>query len=985
MKRRIFGVLCTAAALAGLSAGCSSQKTAPTKREGAIYMETANQAQPAAGRRVLYPQESSEILHNTGMGWVLLEEPLYAGRTTLGWQGDFPEVDNVSLSLSWGNVEPRDGEYDWSEVDKAIDYWTARGKKINMRLVTDLNTIGYPLMGAPDWVGDDYGVPYTLEPAVGNICARLYDLANPEFLRLHDRFVRDFAQRYRENPNVDVIEIRSYGWVGEWHSSGNFKSVDERVATLRHMLDVWQEAWGDKLMVVSGSYEFDQRYVPYAVLDTSMAAMDDFAYVSAFDYTVQKQMTFRRDGIGAALHYWDEKMLEDTFKMNNRLPLLGEHFGGYHVFLDKVNGYDLMDFMNEALYKLHSNYLTAIGWVGEGFAEVTAPKEEGGSPEIVDLGNREMGFRLVPHRLEYDTEVRPGGTLCFSQTWSNTAVGRAWQTALLKVYLTRSDGAEVWSATDETFDPVLFTDGDLHWHESTFRLPEDLEPGEYDLRFALTDPETGEPWLKLPIANRDEQGRYFVDRIQIKARSGRDSPSKILRPRLEGEEGLIPLQGMVREDASLGPSLYAGMTGQRFSGDVMESGFSLEKGAAYLVKFRYCTDIPAEEIRITSGERYSVELRNAEGETLSQYLWRDVSNVPSERTVLFCAKEDGCKLVWSLQDAYPIIVGDVSVQRLSGAWTAEDFQGDGSWLTPLDGDTDTGIIQPSSGEKSFLVSSLGSLSEEPRVSLARSAALKPNTAYYVTFDTCGGKTGIGNYYFLDLRSGDGSRKISNWFEREDFGTVNKTFHFVTGSEPEQYLEFGCYRSGSFQVDNLLIVEDVQGTVVSAETVPEEQRNQVRRPSFSGFPVTADFEGSSFHSSILNPGVGYQGRFTRNPGEVISGEGSAYGKAWAARDGWVNFLNTNVRQVPFTSGQRYQVDFAYRILEPAANEEDGFWFRVLNGKGEIVQQERLDGTPGSTLKYSGSFTPDSDGWSLQWGINRSGSVSVDDVTISEGGN
>ena len=66
MKRRIFGVLCTAAALAGLSAGCSSQKTAPTKREGAIYMETANQAQPAAGRRVLYPQESSEILHNTG-------------------------------------------------------------------------------------------------------------------------------------------------------------------------------------------------------------------------------------------------------------------------------------------------------------------------------------------------------------------------------------------------------------------------------------------------------------------------------------------------------------------------------------------------------------------------------------------------------------------------------------------------------------------------------------------------------------------------------------------------------------------------------------------------------------------------------------------------------------------------------------------------------------------------------------------------------
>ena len=138
------------------------------------------------------------------------------------------------------------------------------------------------------------------------------------------------------------------------------------------------------------------------------------------------------------------------------------YFGGYHVFLNKENGYDLMDFMSEALYKLHSNYLTAVGWVGEGFAEVTAPEEEGGSPDIVDFGNREMGFRLVPHRLEYDTQVSPGGTLNFMQIWSNTAVGRVWNAYSLKVYLTRADGTEVWSGVDQSFDPVLFTSGDLH-------------------------------------------------------------------------------------------------------------------------------------------------------------------------------------------------------------------------------------------------------------------------------------------------------------------------------------------------------------------------------------------------------------------------------------------------------------------------------------------------------------------------------------------
>lgn len=46
-------------------------------------------------------------------------------------------------------------------------------------------------------------------------------------------------------------------------------------------------------------------------------------------------------------------------------------------------------------------------------------------------------------------------------------------------------------------------------------------------------------------------------------------------------------------------------------------------------------------------------------------------------------------------------------------------------------------------------------SEEPRNALARTAAWKPNTAYYVSVSTWGGKTSAGNYYFLDLHSGDG--------------------------------------------------------------------------------------------------------------------------------------------------------------------------------------------------------------------------------------
>lgn len=88
---------------------------------------------------------------------------------------------------------------------------------------------------------------------------------------------------------------------------------------------------------------------------------------------------------------------------------------------------------------------------------------------------------------------------------------------------------------------MVFTAGDLYWHESEFTLPENLAAGEYDLRFALTDLRTGEPWLKLPIANRDEEGRHFVDRIRVKTRTKTEERPNC--PEIGGENGLTVLQG----------------------------------------------------------------------------------------------------------------------------------------------------------------------------------------------------------------------------------------------------------------------------------------------------------------------------------------------------------------------------------------------------------------------------------------------------------
>lgn len=68
MKRKLSAALCTALVLAGLTAGCGDPETKPVQLEGAVYMETGNEEKISGNRRVIYFQETSEILHNPGMG-----------------------------------------------------------------------------------------------------------------------------------------------------------------------------------------------------------------------------------------------------------------------------------------------------------------------------------------------------------------------------------------------------------------------------------------------------------------------------------------------------------------------------------------------------------------------------------------------------------------------------------------------------------------------------------------------------------------------------------------------------------------------------------------------------------------------------------------------------------------------------------------------------------------------------------------------------
>ena len=197
-----------------------------------------NQVAPT-GYVASYPDTVTGALHNAGMGWIALGEQTELGKLDLGASGDLPEVDCIGIQTCWDKLEPVEGEFYWDLIDQTIDYWTARGKRINFRICTDSLSLPEVFYGAPKWLNEKpYNVGYEEYVYSGEMMARVNDLADPTYQRYFERFMSKLAERYASNPYLDTIDIRGYGMYSEWHSGHSFATMEERMFTLAYIVDI---------------------------------------------------------------------------------------------------------------------------------------------------------------------------------------------------------------------------------------------------------------------------------------------------------------------------------------------------------------------------------------------------------------------------------------------------------------------------------------------------------------------------------------------------------------------------------------------------------------------------------------------------------------------------------------------------------------------------------------------------------------------------
>ncbi|MDB4332642.1 MAG: beta-galactosidase [Akkermansiaceae bacterium] len=182
----------------------------------AIYLSAAQGA-------TIQPEDTGEALVNPGMGWTMhfysnIPKNYGSKLAPSDTLDDFPGLSTVYLRIPWTFIEPEEGKYNWAILDTPAQRWISKGKRIALRITTSENWMDFP---TPEWVkkagakGTYYEYNKGRVKKSGNWDPFFDD---PVYLEKLDTFMAALAARYDGNPNVEFIDVGTYGMWGEGHT-----------------------------------------------------------------------------------------------------------------------------------------------------------------------------------------------------------------------------------------------------------------------------------------------------------------------------------------------------------------------------------------------------------------------------------------------------------------------------------------------------------------------------------------------------------------------------------------------------------------------------------------------------------------------------------------------------------------------------------------------------------------------------------------------
>lgn len=160
--------------------------------------------------------------------------------------GDVPELkkdfaEGISWRFGWELIEPDDGQYYWSIVDKAIAEAKKQNKKVMLRFTAGIQT--------PDWVykAGAKSIIFSNEDVwntEGYKNRPSMDMPlpwDPVFLTKWGRFIKEAGKRYNKHPSVFSIQMTGGGWLGEMNLPKAFDKWREAGYSDEKLINAWKK------------------------------------------------------------------------------------------------------------------------------------------------------------------------------------------------------------------------------------------------------------------------------------------------------------------------------------------------------------------------------------------------------------------------------------------------------------------------------------------------------------------------------------------------------------------------------------------------------------------------------------------------------------------------------------------------------------------------------------------------------------------------
>ncbi len=422
-------------------------------------------------------QEVDTLFANPGQGWMSRRFPSSV----------------AYLRFDWAKLEPAEGRYNWKYVDDAINACKPRGDAVALRVMTaNAHTEGY--YSSPKWLFDlgckgfEYLVSGDDPTAGGSRIPRIEpDYTDPIYLAQQADFVAALGKRYDGNPNVEFLDIGSYGIWGEWHSPH-----PAPMAVRRRIVDMYLHA-------------FHQ---------TPLVGMVDDA--EALTYTLAHGGGYRCDGIGspsiqsrwtpdahAESSFYPQSTLAAMNQAWEKAPVIFEWYGKYDYLKSKGWSFDA------AVNFMLSNHVTLIN-------DNLGPVPANARPQLQKLA-RLAGYRFVLREVGHEKAVPAGATLNVKMKWANVGVGKLYRPYALQLSLRNAAGQTVATAVTKA-DPREWLPGEREVAVQV-PVPASLPNGAYILAVALVDPDNQHRPLNLAMDAPAQDGWYLVSQIRVEAPS----------------------------------------------------------------------------------------------------------------------------------------------------------------------------------------------------------------------------------------------------------------------------------------------------------------------------------------------------------------------------------------------------------------------------------------------------------------------------------